>query len=144
MPYLPHQIIQPSPALSSDEVESILSDLDSYETPEEVVAQRQHQRWEYCRPVTLIQTHLLSGDSGHPIQVTARDLSDGGVGLICLAPLRVDTPCSVELVDPAGVVHAVAGTVVSCGKHSDRVYLCGVRFDEPIDALQMAVIRKAG
>ena len=131
----------PAP-LSDAEIELILDDLDGFETPEEVVAQRQHVRQPYHARLSVVcETH---DDSRVRFTATALDLSDGGMGLVAPQATPRGTVCVVALLGPHGREESVTGRVVSCEPYEGRVHLWGVRFDEPIRAEVFLQSKQAG
>lgn len=134
----------PAP-LSDLEIESILDDLDGFETPEEVIAQRMHVRLPYHADIAVV---CESGDStdGPQIRFTAkaRDLSDGGLGLIAPHEQPEGTPCMVTLVGQHGQEKMISGTVALCEPLGGRAYFWGVQFDSLIVADVFISSRQAG
>ncbi|MEM7624669.1 MAG: PilZ domain-containing protein [Planctomycetota bacterium] len=140
--HIPHSY--PAP-LTDAEIETILDDLDGFETPQEVVAQRMHVRLPYHEQVAVV-CEAGGGVDADRVRFTAvtRDLSDGGLGLIAPHALPEGTPCMVTLVGPHGQEVSVTGKVALCDPLEGRAHFWGVKFDQLIHAASFLPTRQAG
>lgn len=134
----------PAP-LSDTEIEAILEDLGGFETPQEVVAQRMHVRLPYHAQVVVVCEAGEHADADRVrYTATARDLSDGGLGLIAPHALAEGTPCVVTLVGPHGQEQSIVGKVALCEPTEGRAHFWGVQFEECINAAAFLPARRAG
>jgi hypothetical protein len=130
--------------LTDEEINLILDDLASYETPEQVIAQRKSTRWEYRRPVELRIARGVNLSLPQAVRAQAHDLSEGGLGLVAPAPLAKGRWCEVVLPDLHGQRIVAAGCVTACEAHLSGAWLCGIAFDKPILIRQFVELRQAG
>lgn len=137
----------PAP-LSDEEIDAVLADLDSFETPEEVLAQREYTRIPYHAEVGVVCEAADAAGGGVRFTATAHDLSDGGLGFISPQLLTLGTTCMLTMVGSDGNELSVRAEVVSQEVYGrpagGAVYLCGAKFDLPIRAEALTGMRQTG
>ena len=131
-----------APVSADQQIDAILDDLSSFTTAEQIIAQRQHPRIAFHQTVELI-CEGKDECGGVRLLATARDLSDGGIGLA--GPCEILTPltCQVTMVDESGCPMRIAGRILSCCEHLPGAWIYGVQFNRPIQAERFVGMRKA-
>ena len=134
--------LKPEP-LTDAEIDTILEDLSYFETPDEILAQRAHERLPYHRLVRVCCESINGDKPEPPFSVAAYDLSNGGIGLLLKGQsLPTQMRVVLTLTDESHRPWDIQGVIMSCEPCGDGVYRTGVKFDQLIDAHSIVDAKK--
>ena len=94
---------------------------------------RARQRYTYRPKAVVIRTSPPTMASPVAHRVPARNIGDGGLGLLHGMYVHPGTPCLAQLITRDGTWNDVIGTVVHCRYIEANIHECGIHFQHRLD-----------
>ena len=121
--------------LAEEQLEQFLDEMDGSPDARNGPMQRDFIRWPFRQTRVGMTVRFMDGQES-TFGVACRNLSSGGVSVLHSAFLHAGTKCSLELPHPVTGTQAISGQVVRCDHRQGMVHEIGVKFNEPIHALE--------
>ena len=120
--------------LDERELDVVLNEFDDAEQPDVAGHRRGFVRWPFRLAKVPFYVRFRDGYESS-FDVACRNLSSGGVSVLHRTFMHVGTQCAIELPHAKGV-RRIEGEVVRCDHRQGMVHEVGVKFREPIAALE--------
>ncbi|MEM7623270.1 MAG: response regulator [Planctomycetota bacterium] len=118
--------------LSERNLHKVLDAMDQRDSGTGASANREFARWPF-REERVTVTLVHPGGTEVVLNLAARNLSKGGLGVLHSAFVYPDTTCTVALSSNEGANLAISGKVTRCVHLRGVVHELGIMFDEEID-----------
>lgn len=112
---------------ASFDLQAVLRQLESWQVDPPKAWQRRFRRFTARGVAWMLPGKPNSRSSNHP-PVYVRDISRGGVGLLCSMPFDLDEYCQLELASEQVVATTLPAFCRHCLQVTDGVYLIGMEF----------------
>ena len=113
-------------------IDAILDRLDG-EAGTPAQERRRSKRYTYRSKAVVIRTNQPDMASPVAHRVPARNICQGGLGLLHTMYVHPGTPCVAQLITPYETWNDVVGTTIHCRRIEANIHEWGIRFEYSID-----------